>query len=275
MASGFPKDSSHLQLLISDFDGTLVGHDLVLSEDIIEAIKRWRDSGRRFTIATGRQHRMILGPIKKLGLTDPIAVRGGAEIVDPLTGDVLYSKLISKNVVKNLTKQLTENDFDVSIEQGDTIYSDYYRRPEFEDVITFKNLDEFEISDAPKMVFHGIKGNLIAKERYVDNVIRNEYKNLHITKTHPRDGVAWEVTSEEGTKHLAVLELIKMMNIEVNHTVGVGDSYNDYPLLTAVAFKAAMGNAHTELKEFADVVLPPQEEDGVAFLIDELLRNES
>ena len=267
----FPKDTSNLKLLISDYDGTLVGRDRVLSEDTIEAIKRWTDSGRKFTLATGRQYLMLVNDIKKLGLTHPIAVRGGSEIVDPLTGEVIYTKTIDETILDELVPFLMENGFEIAIEQDDIIYSDYYYRPEFEPTITFKRLNEFVISNVPKLVVLAVNGDLVQKSKFMENDVANKFPQLHITRMYPREGKGWDITSEEGTKHLAVLELIKLLGVEVSETVGVGDGHNDYPLLTAVGFKCAMGNAHQELKDMADVVLPPQEEDGVAYLIDNLL----
>lgn len=272
MVDNFPKETSHFKLLVSDYDGTLVGRDRVLSDDNIEAIKRWKDSGRKFTLATGRQYLMLVDDIKKLGLTDPVAVRGGSEIVDPVTGKVLHSQKISVEILKELVQYLLENGFEVAIEKDDVIYSDYYYRPEFEPTITFKKLDLFEICPVPKLVVLAVKGNLQQKLKFMENTVADRFPQLHITRMYPREGIGWDITSEKGTKHLAVLELIKLMGVEVKDTVGVGDGHNDYPLLTAVGLKCAMGNAHDELKELADVILPPQEEDGVAFLIDSLLK---
>ncbi len=52
-----------------------------------------------------------------------------------------------------------------------------------------------------------------------------------------------------------------------NEIIGVGDSYNDFPLLMACGLKVAMGNAAPELKEIADYIAPTVEEDGVVDVI--------
>lgn len=270
MANGFPKDTSHFKLLIADFDGTLVGIDRVISSKVSNAVKKWIASGREFSIATGRQYLMIKDECKSLGLISPIVVRGGAEIADPTSGKIIYSQMIEKNVLKELILLLNKNSFEISIEKDDKIFSDYYFRPEFPQ-ITFKTLEDFPHVDAPKVVTFAIGEKMYKLEQFMENVVSKKFPQLHIVSIPAREGLGWDITSLKATKHLAVLELIKMMNIKRKNTVGVGDGYNDFPLLEAVGFRAAMGNANEELKAIADVIVPSYQEDGVAYLIEKLL----
>ncbi|MFI5265561.1 MAG: HAD family hydrolase, partial [Candidatus Levyibacteriota bacterium] len=78
------------KLIIADFDGTLAGRDGIISKTVEEAIRKWRKAGGDFSIATGRQYAMIQDEVDKLGITTPQITRGGAEIVDPKTGKVIY-----------------------------------------------------------------------------------------------------------------------------------------------------------------------------------------
>jgi len=50
--------------------------------------------------------------------------------------------------------------------------------------------------------------------------------------------------------------------------VGVGDSYNDFPLLMACGLKAAMGNSVKEILDIADYVAPSVNDDGLADVIE-------
>ena len=51
----------------------------------------------------------------------------------------------------------------------------------------------------------------------------------------------------------------------------LGDGLNDLELLEYAGIGAAMGNGVPELKQTADRVLPPVEEDGLAKFVQELL----
>lgn len=86
--------------------------------------------------------------------------------------------------------------------------------------------------------------------------------------------VAWKqgaislsITHVGATKQHAIFEAAKILGIETHEIIGVGDGYNDFPLLMACGLKVAMGNAVPELKAIADYIAPSVEEDGVADVI--------
>lgn len=258
------------KLIISDYDGTLAGREHVISEKVSSAIKKWTDTERQFTIASGRQYLMLKKHIEALGITVPVIVRGGSEIVDPKNGKVLYSKTINTETLQELLHVLNENGFEIVIEKDDKIYSDYYRRPHFQDAIVFKNLNEFSFSNVPKLVIFALK-DVENKAKFVEEILVNRFPELHIVEIDAVGGRGWDITSMEATKHLMVLELIKMLDLKREEVVGVGNGYNDFSLLEACGYKVAMGNASEDLKAIADLVVPSYQEDGVAVLIEKLL----
>lgn len=118
-----------------------------------------------------------------------------------------------------------------------------------------------------------------APEKLVDIIIRELHTIPHI-ETHKM--ISWkdkkffsiEVTSDQATKLHGIVEIMKILKIKKREIIGVGDSYNDFPLLMASGLKIAMGNAVPELKAIADFVAPSVEEDGVATIIEKFILHE-
>lgn len=81
-------------------------------------------------------------------------------------------------------------------------------------------------------------------------------------------GYALDINAAGTSKHYAAQKLFEMIGVDRDQVVAVGDSYNDYPLLSACGTKVAMGNAVDELKEIADFIAPSQDEDGVVAVIE-------
>lgn len=274
MKNIFPKNTSKYQLIVSDFDGTLVGVNSITTSKVQKAIKKWIAAGKFFTIATGRQYLMIDDECKKMGITTPVIVRGGAEVVDATSGNVLHFEYISEKDVEEIVTSLNKSGyFYYGIEVDDTIYSN------FESIISaeklsLKKLKDFEIKSVPK--FHLKPKNVDDVEKadiFVQELARS-ISRINVIATHNgKFGYGWDITSVTATKLHGVVKVMKMLSLERDQTVGVGDSYNDFPLLEAAGFKVAMGNANEELKEIADVIVPSNEEDGVAYLITKLLEN--
>lgn len=270
MKDNFPKDTSKFKLIVSDFDGTLSGSDHLISQKVQDAVKRWIDSGRHFTIASGRQYEMISQDAKVLNLKTPIIVRGGAEIVKP-NGEKIYAEVIDKKVAKELIEILTEHGIKVAAEIGPILYGNFPFGVESYPHITEKPLDQIPFVDVPKINVRVFPEKVKEIEALMDNIVIPKFPTLHLVRSYNPHGMAYDVTSLRGTKNLAVLELSKYLGLNREETVGVGDGYNDFPLLEASGLKVAMGNANDELKEIADVIVPSLQDDGVAYLIDQLL----
>ena len=83
--------------------------------------------------------------------------------------------------------------------------------------------------------------------------------------------MSYEITHADATKQHGVMEVAQILGIEKEDIIGVGDGYNDFPLLMACGLKIAMGNAVPELKAIADFVAPSVDEDGVAVVIEKFL----
>ena len=75
----------------------------------------------------------------------------------------------------------------------------------------------------------------------------------------------------EATKQHAIFEVAKLLHIDTHEIIGVGDGYNDFPLLMACGLKVAMGNAVPELKAIADYIAPTIDEDGVSDIIEKFV----
>lgn len=72
--------------IICDFDGTLVGRNLIISDPVKQAIRLLKSKDVKFVIASGRSFNgLIKNASRELNLLAPQIVRGGSEIVDPST----------------------------------------------------------------------------------------------------------------------------------------------------------------------------------------------
>ncbi len=100
----------------------------------------------------------------------------------------------------------------------------------------------------------------------------NMIKGLVAVKsTSYKEGMTdFHVMSSFATKEHAITELLKIVQIDVDMTTGVGDGLNDLHIFAAVKNKIAMGNAVPEVKEAADRVIGSVDEDGLAEYLNEL-----
>jgi len=72
--------------LACDYDGTLA-HDGVVEETVVAALSRWRGTGRRLLLVTGRELRDLRHAFPHLDLFDYVVLENGATLYNPATGD--------------------------------------------------------------------------------------------------------------------------------------------------------------------------------------------
>ncbi len=260
----------HYKAIVSDFDGTLADHTRQLTPTAKAAIKKYVQVGGIFSIATGRAYQGVVENVcKELGLSDLVIVRGGSEIISSATNQVVWGRYIRPSTVSELItflrkekKKGEEEELFFAAERGADIYSrDGKSQTEFGHIAPFKNIDQMPVDTVPKIIVPPIFP-IQTIEPLLEKLLHT-FKDLHIVKTTSKYGVGIDINDGGAGKHIALLEYAKLMRLDPSEIIGVGDSYNDYPLLTACGLKVAMGNAPPELKEIADKIVASQENDGI------------
>lgn len=264
------KDLKNFKMIVSDFDGTLVGVNLKPSEKVKELVKKLVDSGYFFSIATGRLYQGVIKSVcKDLNLTSPQITSGGSQIIDPKTDNILWSKLIAADDVKEVMRVFLDNNYKFAVESQGTIFTpEGLMIKEYGPGVLFKKLEVLDINAVFKIVLEGSKlPNLpeIAEE------LSKRFPSLHTVRSGMKGSPVLDITSIKATKYLAVLELSKILNIDPKLMIGIGDGFNDYPLLSACGFKVAMESGPKELKEFANLIVPDATKDGIVALIDKII----
>ena len=65
----------------------------------------------------------------------------------------------------------------------------------------------------------------------------------------------------------------KALNIDLKDTISIGDDYNDVSMFEVTGASIAMGNANEEVKKKAKYVTLTNNEEGVALVLENLLKN--
>ncbi|MFH8389370.1 HAD family hydrolase [Streptomyces sp. NPDC018036] len=76
-----------------------------------------------------------------------------------------------------------------------------------------------------------------------------------------------ELSAPGVDKGAALRSLAERSGLPLEHTAAVGDMPNDIPMLRAAGLAAAVANAHEDTLRAADIVLPSNDDEGVAALI--------
>lgn len=264
-------DFKKFKALVSDFDGTLADTSLIPSKEVKEAIIKLVNKGYIFSIATGRIYPGAMKSVcESLNLTSPQIISGGSVIIDPKTLNLFWFEYIPVDTAKKIVNDFLNNNFEFAVDsQGKYIFTPNGLAVKVYGLgVAFKKIAELDFRAVSKIT---LEGSCILNLQEKADELSNKFSDLYIVRSGMKGLPVLDITSIKATKFLAVLELSKILKIDPKLMIGVGDGYNDYPLLSACGLKATMGSAPTELKEIADIILPDVSKNGLVTLINNLI----
>jgi Cof subfamily protein (haloacid dehalogenase superfamily) len=249
------KKNKKYRALMLDLDGTTIPNrrDGMPSKKVIEAVAKAKKK-LHVGVVTGRPYYVAEHVVRELGLNGPSIIAGGAEVRVAETGDILWSKTIASQTTKEILQYFIQKGLKVFISDDE-----YYKNEKF-----------FDPKNPPKapLLISIPDMSLSTSEKVIKEL--SQFTDIVVHKL-----VGWEpntiwlqIAHAEASKQYGIFEVAKILGIETHEIIGVGDGYNDFPLLMACGLRVAMGNAVAELKEIADYIAPSVAEDGVVDVIE-------
>ncbi|WP_338449445.1 Cof-type HAD-IIB family hydrolase [Niallia oryzisoli] len=284
-----------MKLIASDLDGTLLNEKGEISRENVEAIKKAEAKGLHFVVATGRSYDSAKRILTKAGISCPIICLNGAAAYDingHLTRDIpldteacrkivsacqraeMYTELFMENNVFSSGK---ENFLEVAIEMFKNVMpnsTDEEIRQVVEKRFQDENVqftDNFEkqLSDEKNRVYKVLSFSLKEdklSEAY--NELKNEPGIIITSSGH----LNLEFNHPDANKGLALQEYSNRLGIQMKDVMAMGDSLNDKTMLQSAGRGVAMGNAAPEIKELCKYTTKQNTEHGVAYAIEEMLK---
>lgn len=248
--------------LLLDIDGTLIKYDYkaLPTKKVVNAIK---EAQKKITVClvTGRSYGSTQRFLDVFEMHSGfVVVNNGANVVDISTKEIIYDQSLNKRTADAVAKLLRDEDIPF-----------YLKCDAFEQAYDHGHFGDDETFD---------KAYLFATDEFysagkIDRIINLLAKYNDITATRSRhkgvDKFGIHISHVNATKLHGIYAVIKKLNIDTSETIGIGDGYNDFPLLMASGFKVAMGNAIPDLKDVADYIAPSVSEDGVVDIIEKFV----
>ncbi len=245
-----------------DVDGTLVpyNYNALPSRIVAQAVKKAQERVTVCTV-TGRSYAFTKKVLQKLQIQSGYAVvNNGAQVVELATEDILYDQPLSVADTQAAIEVLFQENVPFYLKQEHT-------------ELAFLH-GHFKKGEQVKKPYMFFTDEVFPLEK-IDHVLKllSPLSNLTVQKTHHKypEKYGLCISHVKATKLHGIQIVKEKLQIEKEEIIGVGDSYNDFPLLMASGTKVAMGNAVEDLKAIADYIAPSVNEDGVANVIEKFI----
>jgi Cof subfamily protein (haloacid dehalogenase superfamily) len=259
-------------LLCTDLDGTLLDARGELSPGSLAALAAARRAGLAVVWVTGRPVRDTLPLARRYGLAGPLVCSNGAVAVDAESGAPLLARGFDPGECASVVATLqagipglvmgVESSRRLCLEKGfaDLLPDCWPHEP-------VRSARAAIGPGEPVVKLLAVHGDLTT-EALTDAVTGLAGDRLEVTRSADR---FVEISPRGVDKGQALRWLAERLAVPVARTAAVGDMPNDVPMLRAAGLAAAVANAHPLVRAAARLVLPANEEDGVATLIHRLL----
>lgn len=264
------------KLLAVDMDGTLLNSRKKISSRTLDAINDLLKRGIHVVVSTGRALSEMQDYRDDLKLMRYAVLMSGGLIYDfcadkPIAihavDEATMFKLIDFGTEERAMIHLLtvhdsvarEDDIMSMADFGMSIYFDMFNR-------ICLRVDDFKqfIREHPGEV---VKVNLYHRDRKSRDKNFARMKNLNLSISFA-EANNLEASPEGITKASGLVELCKILNVDIAETIAVGDADNDLEILQTAGLGVAMGNAADNVKQIADFIAPDNDNDGVATVIE-------
>jgi Cof subfamily protein (haloacid dehalogenase superfamily) len=260
-----------------DLDGTVLRRDLEITDRTVAAIDGLRDLGMRLVVATGRRFEGAREHAGRLGFSggDPVICYGGS-MVRRMNGETLLHRTLPRDLGVEVLEWAAQRDLHARVfVDGRVITSP-------DTPAALRHLSRYEepglhVVNAPAAWLRdgGQEPTKLVIVDHPDDVegwleeAREAFRGrLFVTRSLPH---YVEIGGLEGTKSKALRFLCDHWGIDPARTIAFGDADNDVDMLRFAGHGVAVGGMTDEVREAADAVAPPVNEDGVASYLEKLL----
>lgn len=260
-----------------DLDGTVLRHDLTVSERTVGALGRLREAGVRLVVATGRRFEGAYEYAGRLGFEgeDPVICYGGS-MVRRMDGETLLHKKVPQEVSVEALRWAADRGLHARVfTDGKIVVSPdspasvaYLRAGDDPDVVVVDSPADWleDGGEEPtKLVFVDRPDQI---EGWLEEARAVFAGKLFVTRSLPH---YVEVGGLEGTKSRALEFLCGHWSIDPSRAAAFGDADNDVDMLRFAGLGVSVGGRTEEIRAVADIIVEPIDEDGVARYIEEIL----
>ena len=270
MAQQIPPRPVPPRLVATDLDGTIIRGDGTISSRTIAAFARVEQAGARFVLVTGRPPRTMTEMARAFGYRGTAIVSNGALSYDMRTGQVTAVQLIQPEQLAAAVKALRAAipGIGIAVEYPDGRAIDQVFQPILFDVDNpGPRYDDAVLTSRPAAKLLG---------RHVgyscDDLLAIASPALEglVVVTHSSARGLVEAAAIGVSKASTVASLAKADGIDASEVIAFGDQPNDLPLLTWAGISYAVANAHPAVLAAATRVIPSNDDDGVAQVLEDL-----
>lgn len=255
--------------IFSDIDGTIYSHSQEFHKDTKKDIKMAQDKGIEFILATGNPYFSQTRWLSKELDVDYYIGSNGAVTIDVKKDKIIHTSKIGKEDANKILQVANSLELSADWWSDEKLYWNKYAGDELKDILKRVILKDDVAIEAMEIDYPIHKIEFFDDPIKVDKAIEMlKDLDLKFARMKPHHV---EITTFEASKGNALKWLSNHLGIEIENTMAIGDSANDWSMLEVGGHTYAMGNANDETKSKAKCQTRSVEDNGLGIAIHEFI----
>ena len=272
------------KLVVSDLDGTLLVNSH-LPEFNLNSIKKIREKGVKFCIATGRtiqSTRYILKELDSYNKENEYSILfNGCTIIENKDNKILYFKGIEYDIANKLFETGKKYNVMLLVYTIDACYvwksyeNEVKRQEKLHEILTFMtdlNIDFIKEKNIPitKIIFGSEDHKyLLEIKNELDKIFKDD-----ISISFSSD-IYLEINSNNVNKGIALEWLSNYLKINISETIAIGDNNNDLSMIEKAGLGICVQNAKDKIKIKSKYITEKRFDEGaVKEVLDKFILSE-
>ncbi|QJR44290.1 HAD family hydrolase [Mycoplasma miroungirhinis] len=276
-----------LNNFIFDLDGTLLDSSKEINEKTLEAIKKLKKLGKRFSLNTGRTPLISMKFMSQIEPDFPCSFCNGAIIYDWKNKQMISKTTIPHDNAKQIIDTLISEQATTLVYTAHSIYYKYFvKNSEWVSKLISVNdklEDEFKVNIAPIPNDFDVTQHEIFKILCITDEVNgdmNEIRSKLITfkdiYSLQSNGVILDIIPKNLDKGTGLNYIFNNGYAKFEDTCVFGDEKNDLPMFKVAGYRAVLGQARDEIKQAAQEmgptwILDSNDDNGIGKFLEKLM----
>jgi Cof subfamily protein (haloacid dehalogenase superfamily) len=251
-----------MKLVIADLDGTLV-HKQFVSKETLKTIKKLKEQGVLFTIATGRHMVATKELAEKLEVDLPVICGNGAIIYDFKNDEIMHQEILSDEILNTIIERCFEDNLDFLMYTTKYVVATKQAANKIHQKIGMFDTHIVKKEQLKDYIKIGVFKILVIDE-HVDKLktlkqYLSKSKEISMVQSQP---FFLDIGHHLSNKGRTITKLADLLNVDMKDVLAIGDQENDITMIETAGLGIAMGNGHLELKRVADDITDTFSNEG-------------
>ena len=263
------------KLIALDIDGTLTNSQKEITPRTFQKLMEFRKKGGKIALASGRPTMGMMPYAEKLKLKEyggyMLSFNGGC-VIDCMREEILFQNKFPLEYIPEILEIIKDYPVAINTYENENIivggkinqYTELEARINKMSIKQVPDFSEYVQFDINKCLLHGEPEYILELEK----ILSEKYKNkLGVFKSQP---FFLELVPNGIDKAASIDKLIKRIGIKTKECIACGDGFNDMSMIKYAGLGVAMANAAEPVKNIADFITLSNDEDGIAYLLEQL-----